>query len=345
MLAEELPTWFVRMTAFLFGSLWGSFFNVAIYRWPRAMSVISPPSHCPACGAPVPWYRNVPILAYVVQRGRAACCGAKMTPRYMLVEVLAGVLCVALAERFFIHAPGGTAAGAATAEVALYFAFVGALIVATFTDLEWMMIPDEVSLPGAALGLVSVMWRDVEAMDMAIGAGAGFLIVQLVFVWSYERLMGRRGMGEGDAKLLLMIGAFVGWRGVLFSIAAGSLQGVLAVIVGYLSGRKLVTPPQDAGEDVDNNDFGPRDARCADVEGEASALAESGADEDHTDEESGEESDEDADAEDSGDDSDTQEDGISSPLKMPFGPLLALGALEWLFFGERILEWYLGFFR
>ena len=79
MLVSDLPPGFYRGLALVFGALWGSFFNVAIYRWPRDMSVVSPPSHCPACGAPVPWYRNLPILAYLLQRGRAACCGGRWT--------------------------------------------------------------------------------------------------------------------------------------------------------------------------------------------------------------------------------------------------------------------------
>ncbi|MEZ4249387.1 MAG: prepilin peptidase [Polyangiales bacterium] len=239
MLVEDLPPIFLRVMAFVFGSLWGSFFNVAIYRWPREMSVVSPPSHCPACGAPVPAWRNVPILNYALSRGRAACCGAKLTPRYLLVELLCGVLALALMERLALSTPEAELAPRLV-EVALYFVFVGGLVVATFTDLEWMMIPDEVTLPGAALGLATVGQRDGDIEAMAIGAGLGYLVVQVLFVWSYERLTGRRGMGEGDAKLLLFIGAFVGWQGVLFAIAAGSLQGI--VVAAVAAPRKPMAP-------------------------------------------------------------------------------------------------------
>ena len=330
MLAEDFSPWFVRGCAFFFGALWGSFFNVAIYRWPRDMSVVAPPSHCPACGAPVPWYRNVPIVAYLTQRGRAACCGAKMTARYLLVELLAGVLCLALAERLFV-AHGSLEASTAAIHVLLYFAFCGALIVATFTDLEWMMIPDEVTLPAAALGLVSVEWRNVDAVSMAVGAGTGFLLVQLVFVWSYERLMGRRGMGEGDAKLLLAIGAFVGWKGVLFSVAAGSLQGVAAAVVGFLTGRGHSPELRELVVRVPENSASKVAAACDDADGERAAFVAS---------------DSDADAEADAEAEPERESGSDAvvargPLKLPFGPFLALGALEWIFFGEELLAWYL----
>lgn len=342
MLAGDLPVWFVRGVAFLFGALWGSFFNVAIYRWPREMSVVAPPSHCPSCGAPVPWYRNVPILAYLLQRGRAACCGAPMTPRYLLVEALSGVLCLAVAERYFVHAPALTEAGDAAAQTVLYFAFVGALLVATFTDLEWMIIPDEVTLPGAALGLVSVGWRDVDAAEMAIGAGAGFLLVQLVFVWSYERLTGRRGMGEGDAKLLLLIGAFVGWRGVLFAVAAGSIQGVLAAAVAFLTRRPLAPSlhPIQVSAPANALGEGPPPARCDELDGPVTELEPSA--EETLDAAPAEEAEPDGAAlEGRGEGAEDDEDAGNGPPKVPFGPFLALGALEWLFFGDAIVEWYL----
>ncbi len=173
MLASDLPPWIVRALAFVFGAVWGSFFNVAIYRWPREMSIVSPPSHCPSCGTPIPPWRNVPILGYLLLRGRAACCGAKLNPRYLLVEVSSAVLCVALAERYVVRAPASTSLGDASLLALVYFAFVGALLVATFVDLEWMEIPDEVSLPTAALGLATAPLRPHPGAEAAaLGAGA-----------------------------------------------------------------------------------------------------------------------------------------------------------------------------
>lgn len=310
MLSSELPAWFVRVFAFLFGTLWGSFFNVCIYRWPREMSVVSPPSHCPGCGAPIPPWRNVPVFGYLALRGRAACCGTQMSPRYLLVEVLGGLLCVATFERWFVNAGTDRAAVDAAIEALLYFAFAGGLLVATFVDLEWMEIPDEVSLPGAALGLMTVMLRQAPgAEEAALGAGLGFLLVQVLFVWGYEYLMGRRGMGEGDSKLLLFIGAFIGWKGAVFAIVAGSVQGLVAAGVALATGTPLAPKRPDALEST-----------AAEAPSEDSTREPSQEDEEDLED-------------------DELDDGR---LRMPFGPFLALGALEFLFFGDRFIAWYSG---
>lgn len=299
MLAADFPEWYVRIVALVVGALFGSFFNVAIYRWPREMSVISPPSHCPSCGAPVkPWW-NVPIFGYLFLRGKARCCGAPLSPRYLVVEILGAVLGLAVAEHFFVNALPDREALLAALDVSLYFAFVGGLVIATFVDLEWMEIPDEVSLPLVALGLASSPYRTgPEVVDLAVGAGVGFLLVQVVFVWSYEHLFGRRGMGEGDSKLLMAIGAFLGWQAVLFALVAGSMQGLVATGVAMATGRSLTPTPPELGEDDRQGDE-PEDAEL-------------------------------------------KEDDDAPRMKLPFGPFLALGALEWLFFGDRILDAYLG---
>ncbi|NLY95587.1 MAG: prepilin peptidase [Myxococcales bacterium] len=299
MLAADFPEWYVRIVALVVGALFGSFFNVAIYRWPREMSVISPPSHCPSCGAPVkPWW-NVPIFGYLFLRGKARCCGAPLSPRYLVVEILGAVLGLAVAEHFFVNALPDREALLAALDVSLYFAFVGGLVIATFVDLEWMEIPDEVSLPLVALGLASSPYRTgPEVVDLAVGAGVGFLLVQVVFVWSYEHLFGRRGMGEGDSKLLMAIGAFLGWQAVLFALVAGSMQGLVATGVAMATGRSLTPTPPELGEDDRQGDE-PEDAEL-------------------------------------------EEDDDAPRMKLPFGPFLALGALEWLFFGDRILDAYLG---
>jgi leader peptidase (prepilin peptidase) / N-methyltransferase len=305
LLASDLPAWLVRLTAFLFGSLWGSFFNVAIYRWPRGMSVVKPPSHCPACGAPVRWYLNVPIFGYLLLRGKARCCGAPLTMRYVWVELLSGVLGLAVAERFFVGAEPSATAALAGLETALLFTFVGGLVVATFVDLEWMEIPDEVSLPGAALGLATVGLRHGPgALSAAVGAGVGFLTVQVLFVWAYELLTGRRGMGEGDAKLLLMIGAFLGWEAVLFSLVAGSLQGLVAAGLATAFGIPLV--PSIAEEHDATREAAASDGVTA-VQSPTDSAA-------------------------------LEPEGSSAPM-MVFGPMLALSALEFLFFGDAIVSW------
>ncbi len=294
MLTGDVARWFVWLVAFAWGAAWGSFFNVAIYRWPRGMSVVTPPSHCPACGAPIRVWNNVPILGWLFLRGKASCCGASISPRYPMVELLAAVLCVAIAENWVVQAEPGTLLVHATIETLLYFVFAGGLLIATFVDLEWMEIPDEVSLPCAALGLLSAPFRmEPGVWSAAVGAGAAYLFVQLIFVWGYERIAGRRGMGEGDSKLLLMIGAFLGWKGAIFSVVAGSVQGLVFAAFALVTGRKL-TP--DIEERV--------------IDGEVIEAPEE------------------------------REASRVGVLKLPFGPFLALGALEYLLAGDTILSWY-----
>lgn len=313
MLASELPSLFARVCAFAFGAAWGSFFNVAIYRWPRDMSVVSPPSHCPACTKPIQAWRNVPIFGYLLLRGKAACCGARMSPRYVLVELLSALLAVAIVERTIVHAAPSTMLVSAAIESALWFVFVGGLVIATFTDLEWMEIPDEVSLGGAALGLATVMFRsdDVPLEEIVLGVGGGYLLVQLVLVWSVERLIGRPGMGEGDAKLMMFIGAFVGWRGALFALVAGSFQGTLAYAIAKLTGTRI----------------GPSSEELVAMEQARAGEAESGEDVEE------------------GEEAEADETEADAGLRViPFGPFLALGALEFFFFGKTIVNWYFSLF-
>lgn len=327
---SDLSPWVFRVLAFVLGASFGSFFNVAIYRWPRDMSVVTPPSHCPACGARIPGWRNIPIVSYVTQRGRAACCGAKMTPRYAIVEFLTACLAVAIVERTMVAVSPNTPLLDASIVAFTLFVFVGGLVVATFVDLEWMEIPDQVSLPGAAFGLATASLRESPSVtDAALGAGAGFLVVQLVFVWGYERLLGRRGMGEGDAKLLLMIGAFVGWQGALFAVLAGALQGlVFTGLLTVLGVRFVASGERDDGEHGEGRD--PKD-EPADAKSTKSAAPD--------DREPAKEA---GDREDAKDDRDeTEEGGDLGRLKIPYGPFLALGALEFLFFGHLVTDWYL----
>ena len=319
MYVSDLPTGFYLTIAFVFGALWGSFFNVAIHRWPRDMSVVSPASHCPACGKPIPAWRNIPILAYLLQRGKAACCGAPMTQRYVVVEVLSAVLCVAVVQRFIVEAGGHPTLQTAGIDAALWFVFVGGLVIATFVDLEWMEIPDEVSIGGTAIGLATVSMRSgITAADAALGAGAAFLVVQVFLVWGWERFSGRRGMGEGDSKLLMMIGAFLGWRGALFALVAGAMQGVVAYVVARISGARVGA--SQASESKDQSEDESKSEDQSENKGEK---------EDGEDTEDGEEDEDDPDA----------------AQRIPFGPFLALGGLEFLFFGEQFIAWYLRLFE
>ncbi len=324
MLASDIDPWVWRASAFVFGAVWGSFFNVAIYRWPRDMSVVSPPSHCPACGKPIAAARNVPIFGWLVLRGKAECCGARISVRYPIVELASALLCVALVERFAVHAADDAPLAGSAIEAVVYFAFAGGLLIASFVDLEFMEIPDEVSLPLGALGLVTVgMRQEPGALDAALGAGGGFLLVQLIFVWAYERLVGRRGMGEGDAKLLFMIGAFLGWQGALVSLVLGAFQGLAVAVVMIATGRRITPVAADArsAHDEDEEDEDDEEDEEASAQGAGAAGDQDGA---------------------------AGRAGQAGPIgqvKVPYGPFLALGALEFLFFGNVLLERYMSLFQ
>lgn len=317
MLAAELEPWSMRCVALLWGAIWGSFFQVVVYRWPRGLSVVSPPSQCPHCGQRIAIWRNMPIFGYLMLRGKSACCGKRLSPYYLLTEVLSALLCLAVVEHFVLQAEPGRSAATVAIEALLYFSFTGGLLVATFIDLEWMLIPDDVTLPGAALGLATVLLRqDPGAIDACIGAGLGFLIVQVGFVWLYQGATGRRGMGEGDAKLLLFIGAFLGWQGVLFSLALGAIQGVLAVLVSAAVGKPIAQDapppslplphPNSTADDAAANQNAAASTAREPIEPPASRFGQ---------------------------------------LRLPFGPFLSLAALQYLFFGDRLIDAYLRLLR
>jgi leader peptidase (prepilin peptidase)/N-methyltransferase len=335
-IVDEMPPWIIRGFAFLMGALWGSFFNVAIYRWPRQMSVVSPRSACTHCGTPIPGSRNIPLVTYLVQRGKTACCGKRLSPRYFFVELLSAVLAVAMAERYVLRADGSSSLAEVAIIAAIFFAFVGGLLVASFIDLEWMEIPDEVTVFGTALGLATVSLRgpDVDAVDMAIGAGAGYLLVQVVLVWSWERLTGRVGMGEGDSGLLMFVGAFLGWQGALFALVAGAFQGIVASIVLYAAGRRVKTahdpapPPEDDTREPPPAPFEMTDGTKVELSDGGKKLTVKDAHgrlvwaHEHVEEEQG---------------------FMRRPI--PFGPFIALAALEFLFFGEQLVAYYLSLFE
>lgn len=320
LVVSDVPAFILLAFAFIFGATWGSFFNVAIYRWPLDMSVVSPPSHCPHCGSGVAARFNVPIFGYLILRGKTACCGAKLSPRYPMVELLTAILCMAVVQRFVVTAAPDAGLVHSTLIALLYFTFAGGLLIATFVDLDHMQIPDEVSLPGAALGLASVPFRDPDGVtDAALGAGLGFLVIQVVFVWSYEHVLGRRGMGEGDSKLLMMIGAFLGWQGVLFAVFAGAAQGLVAFLISLVVKPKAPEAPADVAAE-------PAAPEAAAAPSDAPTLSAGTAEPEEGLDEHGE-----------------PEPSYWGHFKIPFGPFLSLGALEFMFFGERAFDAWIDF--
>ena len=202
--------------AFVGGAMLGSFLNVCIWRLPREESIVFPPSHCPQCQVPIRPWDNVPIVSYLVLRGRCRACGAGISWRYPAVEALTGTMAVLLLWRFGVT-PAFAVAGV----------FVAAMIVISFIDLDHQIIPDEISLPGIVLGvIVAAVGYGPPLVDSVIGVLLGGGLLWAVAA-GYAALMKRDGMGGGDIKLLAMIGAFLGWRAVLVTVILGSLSGAV----------------------------------------------------------------------------------------------------------------------
>jgi len=201
----------------LLGLVVGSFLNVVIWRWPREQSIVKPGSHCPRCGKHIAWHDNLPVLSWILLRGRCRNCREKISIRYPLIELLSGGLsvlcfwCFGPAKPYFI-----------------YYAFLAALLVASIIDLEHKLIPDEISIGGAVagIGFGFLPGAKVDVLPALIGAVSGFLMLFLV-AECYYLITRREGMGLGDAKLLAMIGAFLGWRSLPLAIFAGSALGAL----------------------------------------------------------------------------------------------------------------------
>jgi leader peptidase (prepilin peptidase) / N-methyltransferase len=209
------------------GLLVGSFLNVCIARLPRGESIAFPGSHCPQCGAPVRAWQNIPLLSYALLRGRCSHCQARISPRYPAVE--AGYACLATAS---VALWGWTAHGLEAA--VLSFFLLGLLV----TDVETMLLPDALTLPGTALGIAAAAliggqaWLASAAWALLVAAGAaGVLALVSLLYWLVRR---REGLGRGDIKLMALMGAWLGWEqtAVAFTlgVVAAALWGVVLLL-------------------------------------------------------------------------------------------------------------------
>jgi leader peptidase (prepilin peptidase)/N-methyltransferase len=247
----DTPAWFAFFTvlAFTWGGCIGSFLNVCIYRIPRDVSVVKPRSHCPHCNQLIPWYYNIPLLSYVQLRGRCAFCKARITPRYVLVELLTAVLFVLVWQKFDTgHAarPLGLVPINNLALVPVYWLMVSGLILGTFVDFEHMILPDRVTLGGIVAGLLlSALAPAMQGQDSMLhgflhsllGAAVGWGSLWAVAAMG-SLIFRKEAMGFGDVKLLGAIGAFLGWKAILFSIMLSSFAGSLVGIAFVLTKKK-----------------------------------------------------------------------------------------------------------
>jgi len=244
---------------FMFGMCIGSFLNVCIYRLPSSMSILKPSrSFCPQCKSAIKFYDNIPVFSYIWLKGRCRNCKSSISLRYPLVELITGILAISILFLFGL-----------TLEGLVYFIFISSLLVITFIDIDHKIIPDIITLPGIPIGLLtSFVLPAMTFMSSLVGllvGGGSLLLVACV----YSLITHKEGMGGGDIKLLGMIGAFLGWKGVIFTIFAASLTGTLVGIIVML------------------------------------------------------------------------QKGKNLKFAIPFGPFLSIGAMSYVFFGERVMYWYL----
>ncbi len=228
------PTILVEVYAVLFGLIVGSYLNVVIHRVPRRQSTVLPRSRCPACGGAIRALDNLPVVSWLLLRGRCRRCGAPISARYPLVEALTALLFWASFARFGLSWTALAAAG-----------FCALLVALAGIDYDHYTLPDRLTLPGIAVGLALSSWAPFGGWRAAL-AGAALGGGLLVAVWGgWYLLRGEHGIGLGDAKMLAMIGAFLGWKGMLVAFvaatAAGAAVGVAAIAAGR-TGRRGKLP-------------------------------------------------------------------------------------------------------
>ena len=234
--------------AAVWGALWGSFFNVCIHRVGLYESVVRPRSRCPSCSAPIAGIDNIPVVSWLVLGGRCRHCRARISIRYPLVEALAAALAVAVWARVSANeVQAGLAPVVALERFFVYFAFVGTTLVLAGIDLDHTLLPDRITMPAIPIFFVcGMLLRDlpdlvtfgvlVPAGEALVGMLLGYGLVAVTAELSYL-LLKREGMGYGDAKLLALVGALLGWRGVVFTFFGAPFVG-LVVLVPLLTLRK-----------------------------------------------------------------------------------------------------------
>jgi len=229
------PFHFVLFAVFatFFGACVGSFLNVCIYRMPLEQSVVKPRSHCPHCNTLIPWYLNIPILSWLFLRGKCASCKGPIAIRYMLVELLTATLFLAVFLKWAIPDDLHLIPISYPALIPVYWLFIAGLILGTFVDFDHYILPDTVTIGGMLVGPVlsaalpmmhgcETWWQGLGMSVVGLVLGFGLLFAVSVLG---EKVFKKEAMGFGDVKLIAAIGAFLGWKAVLFTIFVSSLLG------------------------------------------------------------------------------------------------------------------------
>ena len=311
---EEIAPWFFPVTVFIFGACIGSFLNVCIFRMPKGESIVSPGSHA-ADGRPLQWWENIPILAWIYLRGKDRVTGEPYGIRYPMVELLTGVLFVV---SWNVHPPLVALVG---------MLFVALLVVGTFIDLDHMILPDSITIGGAAVGVLISFWLPelhlevghseylsdgfasgvISIISALVGAGFVFWIGEIG-----ELVFRKPAMGLGDVKLVGCIGAFCGWEGAIFSLFGGAILGCIVLLPIMLFQRLSHREEKETTlEDVIAATDGTRQVKPE----KESTAASVGSDED-------------------------EELEVGFGLEVPFGPMLALGGLVYFLGADRWVDPY-----
>ena len=302
--------WVLGAFAFAFGGLIGSFLNVVIYRVPADLSVVTPRSRCPSCETPIAWYDNIPVLSWaILLRAKCRHCGAPIPWRYPLVELVTATFALVAWWQMaggllrMSTMPDPAIIGPVMGLFLMRFAFFAFLIAISFIDLDTMLIPHKISIPGIVLGLASPwiaqaligargalrLWPPVTPAVSLAGAIAGFLIIVGLFYF-YFAVRGIPGLGGGDATLMAFIGAWLGWPALIFVLFAASLQGVVLTGIAMLVGADFTKNAADIfAEDATEEEIADRPEDWVDP--------------------------------------------ADGRLAIPFGPFLALAAVEYAIFG------------
>ncbi|NWF51720.1 MAG: prepilin peptidase [Nitrospirae bacterium] len=222
----------VYIVVFIFGLVIGSFLNVCIYRIPRKLSITIPSSRCPSCKTPIKPWDNIPVLSYLLLGGRCRSCNTKISLRYPFIEFLNGLFYISILWKFGIGW-----------HTLIYSLFLSSLIVITFIDLDFQIIPDIITLPGIPLGILAgafllpdpFLRSSILGIKKSfLGAFTGFLLFYLIAI-SGSAIFKKEAMGGGDIKMMAMVGALSGWKGVFFTTFFGSLAGTIIGIFTMLS--------------------------------------------------------------------------------------------------------------
>jgi leader peptidase (prepilin peptidase)/N-methyltransferase len=301
--------WFFPVIAGVFGALIGSFLNVCIYRIPAGKSIVRPGSHC-ACGQPIAWYDNIPVLSWFILRGRARCCGRPYSFRYAFVELLTAGFFLWSWLRFAPESPGKAVCG---------MVFISILICATFIDLDHMIIPDAFTIWAGVAGVIlsfavpllhgrSHEFAAIASFRSGLDAILGLLVGSGLVLWIAllaEAVLKKEAMGFGDVKFVGMIGAFCGWQGAACSIFGGALVGTVWFVFALI--WQKIFPPRE-GEKAKENE--------KDKEGGKKSVEEGSLEEAQ------------------------QSMPLGLGVQVPFGPMLAIGALLYFLVADRWIAAY-----